>query len=79
MPTAGVEDLCNVGSSQKEPLLSKLDGQTVLVGYDFKSIVMEISLGQPPRKDFYLMWSNVPQFIGNFVFLFCISDFICRV
>ena len=71
--TEEVQDLFNVGSSQKEPLLSKLDHQTVLVGYDYKSVVFENSQGVP-RKDFYLMWSNLPQFIGNYVF---ISVFNC--
>ena len=62
--TEEVHDLFNVGSSQKVPLLSKLDHHTVLVGYDYKSVIFDNSQGQP-RKDFYLMWSNVPHYIGN--------------
>ena len=36
-----VQDLFNLGSSQKEPILSKLDHETVLVGYEYKSVVFD--------------------------------------
>ena len=65
MNTEEVRDLFNVGSSQKDPVLSKLDHQTVLVGYENKSVVFDNSLGLP-RKDYYIMWSSIPAFIGMY-------------
>ena len=63
LDTEEVQDLFNLGSSQKEPILSKLDHETVLVGYEYKSVVFDNSVGVP-RKDYYFMWSNIPSFIG---------------